>query len=188
MNKTKPIVLSMIVLSVVLVSGCASMNQSMKMAPLGTNYPVSASSSLFVGGKTISGEGLHSAKDFEFMKYYSPKMTEREVQLDLADDLTRIIEQNGANAIIKLRVSVENIDTGAIGWISFERSGGVLIVLGGGALVGFGAIGGPAAQGIETAGIITSIAGAAIFAGSWLHQSLATVGYSVKIDGTTVRY
>ena len=121
MNKPKSIVVSMIVLSVLLVTGCASMNQSLKMAPLGTNYPVSASSSLFVGGKSISEEGLHSAKDFEFMKYYSPKMTEREVQLDLADDLTKIVEQNGANAIIKLRISVENIDTGAIGWISFER-------------------------------------------------------------------
>src|SRR5208283_47003 len=173
-----------------LLGGCATMNQSIHVVPLGMNYPVSASSALYVGGQTLSEGQLVPVKDSEIMKYFSPKLTEKEVQLDLATDLSKVIAENNAKGIIKLRIEVENIDTGALSWISFERSGGVLLAVGGASLAAFGGAlsTGGSSQGVVTAGIITTVAGAAMFAGSWLHQSLATVGYSVKIDGTAVRY
>lgn len=95
------------------------------------SYPVSASNTLSVGGQSLSGSQIVSVKDFQFMKYFSPKLTEKEVPLDLATDLSKVIEENGAKGIIRLRIVVENIDTGALGWISFERDTGALVAIGG---------------------------------------------------------
>ncbi len=110
---------------------CATMNQTIPVVPMSMSYPVSASNALYVGGQSLSGSQIVSVKDFQFMKYFSPKLTEKEVPLDLATDLSKVIEENGAKGIIRLRIVVENIDTGALGWISFERDTGALVAIGG---------------------------------------------------------
>jgi hypothetical protein len=190
MNKSKLLVIPILAL-LLSISACASMDQTMKIAPLGMNYPVSASSSLYVGEQTLSEDQLHQAKHFEFMKYFSPKMAEREVQLDLAADLTKVIDENGANAITKLEISVEDIHADALTWIEFERATGVTIAITGAAVfagVASNATNTSGAQSVEEVAAIMTAAGAAIFAGSWLHRAFATVDYTIKISGTTVRY
>jgi hypothetical protein len=176
--------------ALLLVASCASISQTLRIAPLPGDYPVSASSSLLVGGQTIPESDLRFVKDFHFTKYFSPKMTRRDMQLDLAEDLKEILDQADANAIIRLKISVANIDTSNVSWVMVERYTGSLMLGTGVAIWGFyGTYGSsPDVTNAVGAAVGVTIVGAALLAGSWLHESLGTIGYSVDIDGTAVTY
>lgn len=173
------------------LSSCASVSQRLDIAPLPPGLPVSASSSLFVGGKVIPDSRLKVIKQFSYIKYFSARMSKREVELDLSSDLRRIAKEAGANAITGLKIQVLSIHS-PVGWIAVERSIGVTAMF-------IGAVGTaliventPHGGSSLDSGVLYPIAlggvGLAILGGSWLHSVYGNVGYSMRIEGNAVVY
>lgn len=187
MKTIRPIGLLCAISAFGLISACASMNQSLKVAPLEMQKPVSASSSLLVDGKVIAEQQLSPVRDFQFEKFFSAKLTQKELELNLGEDLSRIMEESDADGIIKLRVEVERIDTSAVGWIATERYGGLLLAGTGLIMIGVSSAV-PDSQNYVVASGVGIAAGALLLGGSMLHESLGTVGYYLRVAGTAVRF
>jgi hypothetical protein len=181
--------IAVITAATIALAACASINQTIRIAPLPGDYAVSASSSLLVNGQTIPESDLKVVKYFHFTTYASPRLKERDVQIGLAADLKKILDDAGANGIIKLRITTTNIDTSALSWIVLERYAGITGVLSGLAVAGTVA-GYPSTYSSQATGWAIGIAavGAVLLGGSLVHESVATVGYVIDIDGTAVIY
>lgn len=171
------------------LGACASINQNLRIAPLATDYPVSASASLYVDGRSISTDQIQVIKEFTFTKSYAPRITEEEALLDLTTEIDAVMTETGANAVVKLRIGVVRTDTNAVTWIAFERYLGV-VALGGAVGLAYMAAtySGDGPSGSLTLSVALGGLGAAALGGSFLHQHLGTVGYTVRVDGVAVRY
>jgi hypothetical protein len=178
-------------LAAVLLASCAFVEQSVRLAPLSSQYAISASSSLWVNGKTVAEADMTKVKDFQFTKFYTVKLKEKELVYDLSLDLKNLLEEAGANGAINLQVKVNAIDTRVVNWIAVERYTGLLVGGTGLAIIGVLAntsYGLGADSDAWGWGIGFAAVGAALFGGSFIHESLATIGYSFEIAGTAVIY
>ncbi len=181
---------ALIVVPFLTLVSCASIQQSVKIAPLPAGLPVSASQSLYVDGQTIGPSDMQVLKEFSYDKAFSSRMKAREVELSLSEDLVRLAEEAGGNAIVKLKIAVLGLQSSDMTLIWLERYTGSIAAIGG---IGF--LGGPLINGSSdhqpdamTLGAVLLAGGAALIGGSFLHESVGTVSYSFHVSGTVVRY
>ncbi len=183
-----PVAAIMAVCSLALVS-CASIDQTVKIAPLPAGLPVSGSQSLYVDGRTVDPSQMQVLKEFSYDKAFSSRMKAKEVELMLSEDLVRLAQEAGGNGIVKLKIAVLGVQSTDMGLIWLERYVGSLsAVVGISLMLQPGTSDGSSSQSMTTGGAIMAGAGVALVGGSFLHESVGTVNYSFHISGTVVRY
>jgi hypothetical protein len=165
------------------------MDHRIRIAPLSTEIPVSATGSLFVEGRTIDGSQLEVRKEFSFDKAFSAKLKQKEVELMLGDDLARLAEEAGGNAIVNLTVALAEVRACDLNWIYLERYVGLFSAVGG--LVYLVSplywSGGSSSESLIAGGVLAGT-GAALIGGSFLHESVGSTAYSFRISVEVVRY
>lgn len=104
--------------SVILLASCATYQQTSELSPLDSSVPVSASSSLRIQQETISVKSYEVIDTFQFEKHLrSQYRNTSPIPLDLNEDIRRIKEQYGADAVVELTIRLKEIRSGGIGWI-----------------------------------------------------------------------
>jgi hypothetical protein len=170
---------------------CASVKQGLKMEPIPASLPTSASPLLAIDGKVLSAADYQGGQSFSFTKTVkNPIRNKSDLVIKLGDDLERVKREKGGNAIVNLRFQVMDVDTGAVGWIAVERSLGVDALLLGLTVVGysgdFNKYDAQSQSSLKSFLLVTGGGGAALLAGSFLHEAVGTVNYTYQVDGEVV--
>ncbi len=168
-----------------LLASCATVDQTIKMAPLSTSFPVSASQTLQVGDKTYDDSQFQQTQEFSTKKVVKAHLSDKEIDLGLTPLLNDQMRGSSFNGVTKLRIDVQNVDNSTPAWVVFEQNWGVSTALVGAWLYAFSD---PSAGGSRTPGLITMGVGTALFGLSFLHASVGTVDYTFNVSGLKVKY
>jgi hypothetical protein len=187
MKKINPILLSLLIL--IIMSSCASINQTLKLDKIKSDYPISATKSIYTKGQVIRNENMDNSKPFTLSKEIKVPLKEKSAYINLSSDLISEINKSGANGITDLKINIIKIDDSANSWVAFERGlGSFLGAIGIGLMYVSSTI--PKENGGENylPAIITVGTGSGIFGMSFIHEKLGTVKYSLQISGFTIKY
>jgi len=166
---------------------CASMDQSIRLTPISSDFPISASGALYIDDRVIEPNEYTVRKSFEIEKIAAIKIKQQTVDLDLEHDLGKLLTESAGNAIVKLKVEIRNIDTTSLSWIAVERYFGAVALLVGieeiilGSMLDYSS---PFTVGMYA----VAGGGAALIGGSFLHEQYGKIIYSIRISGTVVSY
>lgn len=194
--KTNTLVVAAIALSGLVLQSCATLDQRLTLKPIPADLPVSATSSLLVGQTVVPPGDYGTPIPLSLTKTLAIPLKTREAELDLYPDLKAAAVEKGGNAVAGLRISLKNVDSSAYGWVSLERQLGFLTALTGGMLYYFvasatGGSGGAAvpagAEEAKMAFLGTTAAGLALIGGSFLHENLGKVVYTIDLQGQVVK-
>lgn len=175
-----------------LLSSCVSWNQKVRVLPLETKTPVSASDFLYHQGQILNRESFSSVEPFKFELTLSPKISEAEVNLKLTDELEKRIIAAKGFGITSLKIQFLKMNDLTHPAVSIERTVGGTVLLIGGVLTATSVayMNSPNVSGGETLlgpGIALNLIGASIIGGSFWHESVGTVDYVVEISGNIVK-
>ena len=153
-------------------SGC-SVGAKITVSASEVNYPVSHTASFYAqGDNLITDNSYETLKkfDFTFTKWGVSSLIEIKNSEDISRRLNKIIENNNGDAIVNLRVSVNN-PSGKNGLLWFSKT----LAIGSSALFTFLAISDPKP---EFTAIAIGSTGAALF---------TPAAADIKVEGTVVR-
>ncbi|MBN1410400.1 MAG: hypothetical protein JW969_06115 [Spirochaetales bacterium] len=192
-KKLSPVFITAILSFLLFFFSCASVEQNLRIAPIDRSYPISASSAILSDSNILQKSDLEIIKEFNFTKVYSAKFSEKDVILDLSKELDDIVRLTGADGISGLKITVKNIDAGATNLISLEKYLGIFGTgLGIGWLIMSLSTSPSSYPEADQANLIASItvtgAGALFLGISYWHESAATVGYVIEVQGNAVKF
>ncbi|MCP9291960.1 hypothetical protein [Gracilimonas sediminicola] len=171
-NNTKLFSLAILFLTGVLTSGC-SVGAKIAVSATDVQYPVSQTNSFYTQQNQLTTEDQYEAlKDFSFTftKWGISSMIEIKNSEDISNRLNKIIEKHDGDAIVNLRISVNN-PAGKNGLLWFSKT----LTTTASVLFTFLAIADPQP---EFTAIAVSSTGLALF---------TPAAADVKVEGTVVR-
>ena len=159
-----------------------SFDQNLTISPFKTNFPVSATRSLYVHGAVVGQAQFKSTREFHLKTVIKVPVLSKTGTAHLSSALNQQLQGTSFNGVSQLKLQVQNIDSSAVSWIPTEFVSGVLVgVVGGFFLSAAGSQGAvPGAIGI---GLGAGLIGVGI-----LHLSYGTIDYTLGVSGLEVQY
>jgi hypothetical protein len=175
------------------LASCSTFDQKVNIAPLKTPFPVSASSSLLVGDKTIGGDQFVDTQAFSLSKTIRVPLSVGKTDLGLSSLLDQELKGTSYNAVTNLKVEVTTVNKSVTGWVVAEQNLGLVLV--GASVFGwFGLIYQEGQPGVKVdessyrAAEVVFWSGLAMFPLSIIHSGFGTVDYTFDVSGLKVRY
>lgn len=180
--------ISPIVIMLMVLVSCASVDQRMSLAPIDTDIPVSATKQLYVNGNVIKENSFQKSEAFTLTKKYSLPMKVKEGSIELKNEINSLIKGGEYNGVTELKFNIKEIDTSAVPWVALERDFSFLCAgFGGLALASMASM--PRS---DNAYIILASSffgtGAALLGISYIHEHFGNIEYTIDISGMKVRY
>jgi hypothetical protein len=147
-------------------TGCYTTSNVVTMAPLKTDFPVSASGQYVDGsGAIVEEDDYESVAPFTIERTYEvPRHSEGQTTLELEPELQRIVQQAGGDAITDLKIEAVEYDSGSHGSAAGWKIFGWSMSITGGLILGTGAaLGGDAGDILYPIGGVTLGIGVASF-------------------------
>jgi hypothetical protein len=165
---------------------CASFNQNISIAPVETQFPVSASRTIYDGGKIIAEDQMKERTPFSVTQEFKVPMGADTGKIDLTPLLNAQIAGTQFNGVTQLNVDIAKIDNSVATYVMLERYSSIVLLACGAALAGIESINGDKADYSSSIGVIG--VSAALFGGSFVHNHFGSIKYTVNMNGVGVRY
>lgn len=169
-------------------TGCYTTSNVVTMAPLKTDFPVSASGQYVDGsGDIVEESEYEDLAPFTIERTYEvPRHSEGHTTLELEPELQRIVRQAGGDAITDLKIEAVEYDSGSHGSAAGWKIFGWSMSITGGLLLGTGAaLGGDAGDILYPIGGVTLGIGVASFLLSLTTNDPAK--WQMQVTGQVVR-
>ncbi len=166
------------------VLSCASINQTLLLAPLPPSLPVSASPFIIVNGQILSQQDYTVLQSFKFEKSIRCPLTSKQITFDLSKDLNEIAGKVQADAITDLSIRVKNVQHCDISWVLLEGGIGSFIFAAETYSTASALIKGDPHWAINLNGLGL---GAAILGVCYLHYSVGSNNFILDIAGNAVK-
>lgn len=170
---------------------CVSYERTVDLASMSLEYPVSASSSIYWEGDTISNDKYEVLTEVEFMKKSKqPLNNDRpSIPLDIQPDLDQILSEYGADGFVDVSIELMHSGSSDVNLVFAERAFGALAFISLTAPIIIFAPDISEIDPVDAAPYLGLVLGSgALFGGSFVHQHYGSVYFIYRIKAKAVRF
>jgi hypothetical protein len=176
------------------LASCASLDQQLAFKAIDPSLPASASASLYVDGKVVAEGDYREIAPIALSKKIEVPLKEKKGEVDVNPELKAAVLGAGGDAVAKLKISIDDFDSSAYGWVYLERSLGLdFALLGGAMLVAVRTMPeSPYSDSGDRTGFLigsgcVAAGGLALLGVSLIHEKYGRATYTIGLDGVAIK-